>query len=396
MAVANGTAVVPINSPLKRKEWLREGMVQAQSKSFTASYTGNTMDSVVYQKNDIKAGHEVDFQFDGNLVAEGVVDKETAFGTGEPKRTFSDRIVVRRFRTTVDEGDRFDGVDIGAVDLNEMGDSRRKLADKWVRFKDQAILDVMQQGATHRIVSNNFTFNDLLAMENCLKTGYGYVQMDDATKSLGRRLPLNPYRLENGDSIWLFIVDSLAKTKILSDLPTQTLLQNADIRGDGNRLIRGVLAKIGSLVIVEAQTFFGTTKGTKLTGDFVQNGYATWNRTAIQASGLRHFRVANNNTKLAPKSWSGEDLPEAANDKIFSRGVLLGAGAVQFAMGKSPDFHIQKSEDFGIKSESCLEAWVGCKATTLIPESGDYDIPLGYMSHGIVAVDMDVTSIVKP
>lgn len=396
MADGNGTAVVPMNSPLKRKEWIREGLLQAQSKSFTAGYTGTSMDSVVYQKNDITAGHEVVFQFDGNLVAKGVVDKQTAFGTGEPKRTFSDRVEVRRFRTTVSEGDKFDGVNIDAIDLNEHSDSRDKLADKWIRVKDQAILDVMQQGATHRIVTNNFTFDDFRAIENSIKTGYGYVAMDDASKSLGRRLPLNPYRLENGESVWLLLDDSLGVTKILADAGIKDLLKSADLRGDGNRLIKGVLGKIGNLVIVEAQTFFGTTDDSKVTGDFVQNGYATWNRTAIQIAGLRHFRVANNNAKATAKYWSGEALPTANNDKVFSRAVLLGAGAVQFAMGKAPDYHIQKSQDFGIMSESCLEAWVGCKATTLIPESGDYDIPLGYMSHGIVAVDIDVTSIAKP
>lgn len=395
----NGTAIVGPGSELKRKQWVQEGLAVGTSKSFTAPYTGTSMDSVVYQKNDVskKEGHEVVFEFEGNLTAEAVMDKETAFGTGEPKRIFSDKIRVRRARTTTDEGDKFDGVDINSMDLNEFADSRAKLTDKWVRLKDQAVFDVMQMSPTHRIVTNNFTFNDLIAIENCIKTGTNLVSMTDASKAMDRRRPLSPYRLQNGEAVWLFLVDSYAKSKILSDNPSQRIFANADLRGDGNRLLKGVIGRIGNLLIVEAPTFFGATKGTKTAGDFVSpDGYALFNRTRIDISGLRTFNVAQNDAKVLPKVWTGEELPTATTDKIFTRGLLLGAGAVQFAMGKAPDFHIQKSQDFGIKTESCMEFWCGCKATKLYAESGDYDTPVAGISYGIIGVDIDITSIVRP
>ena len=63
------TAVVPYGSELKRKAWMREGLVQSSHKSFWSSMTGNSMNSVVFQaKNEGAAeGHTVVFDFDGNL-----------------------------------------------------------------------------------------------------------------------------------------------------------------------------------------------------------------------------------------------------------------------------------------------------------------------------------------
>ena len=41
------TGQVRLGSDLERKQWMREGLVQAASKSFWSPMTGNTMDSVV-------------------------------------------------------------------------------------------------------------------------------------------------------------------------------------------------------------------------------------------------------------------------------------------------------------------------------------------------------------
>lgn len=397
------TGEVLYSSILKRHEWMKQGMIQAKSLSFTAPYTGSTMDSVVWQQNKSAenggdGGHETRFQFDGNLVSTGVMDDETAYGTGETKPLFSDFIRFRRMRTTVSNGDKFKAVEINSLPLTEFQDSRDKLSDKWVRMKDQVIFDVAQQSATHRIVANDFSFNSFLTMENALKTGIGLVEMLDATKATAQRTPLRPYRLENGDSVWLFLIDSYAKTKFLTDPNAQAIIQSADVRGSDNMLIKGVIGRLGNLLVVEAPVFFGETLGTKLSGDFVDPlGYGTWNRTKVQISGLRTFHVGNNDTKIVPKKWSGENITTAANDKIFSRGLLLGAGAIQFSLGKPPEFHVQHSPDYGITSESCLEAWVGCKATKLYKESGEqYPVPIEGDSFGIIAVDIDVTSLVKP
>ena len=109
------TGQVRLDSDLKRKQWMREGLVQAASKSFWSPLTGNTMDSVVFQakKDGAKEGHTVVFDFDGNLSGKARKGKETAYGTGEQKRKFSDKLTVERYRLVADNGDVFDGVDIG-------------------------------------------------------------------------------------------------------------------------------------------------------------------------------------------------------------------------------------------------------------------------------------------
>ncbi|MHA4875007.1 hypothetical protein, partial [Enterococcus faecium] len=90
---------------------------------------GNTMDSVVFQakKDGAKEGHTVVFDFDGNLSGKARKGKETAYGTGEQKRKFSDKLTVERYRLVADNGDVFDGVDIGDLTINQHTDSRTKL-----------------------------------------------------------------------------------------------------------------------------------------------------------------------------------------------------------------------------------------------------------------------------
>jgi hypothetical protein len=140
------TGIVSIDSQLVRNKWMREGMIQAASKSFWAPYTGSSDSSIIMQANNenSKEGHTVVFDFDGNLTGKAIKGKNTAFGKGEVKRKFSDKVTVERYRTPVDNGDKFDGVNIGDLSINEHSDSRGKLSDLWIRFKDQAIFDARQ------------------------------------------------------------------------------------------------------------------------------------------------------------------------------------------------------------------------------------------------------------
>lgn len=140
------TGVVSLTSDLVRKKWMREGLLQAASKSFWSPYTGNTKDSIVFQKNDTNAkdGHTVVFDFDGNLKNRAIKGKDTAFGKGEQKKKFSDKITVDRYRLVADNGDAFDAVNIGDLSISQHSDSRAKLGDLFVRFKDQALFDTAQ------------------------------------------------------------------------------------------------------------------------------------------------------------------------------------------------------------------------------------------------------------
>lgn len=381
------TGQVRLDSDLKRKQWMREGLVQAASKSFWSPLTGNTMDSVVFQakKSDAKEGHTVVFDFDGNLSGKARKGKETAYGTGEQKRKFSDKLTVERYRLVADNGDVFDGVDIGDLTINQHTDSRTKLGDLFVRFKDQALFDaaqgvsVTQQGTvqapTHVIdLGSTFTWNVLTDIEKTLKTSQGYT-------TGGIRRPLKPYMTKSGEPVWLYIIDAAMAAILRKDTTGyQNVLRSADVRGSDNRLIKGVIGRIGSLMIVEADQFFGSTEGTK-------SGFG-FNDSEIEIAGLRQYDGADPATAL----WTGQEGFDYSSTNLHSRGIILGAGALQLAFGKQPDYKFQESQDFAITAESAVEFWMEAQKTKLKLESGTgyKAAKISDVDFGVVVTDLEV------
>ena len=380
------TGVVSITSDLKRKKWMREGLVQASSRSFWSTYTGNSKDSVVFQANNENSseGHTVVFDFDGNLSGKAVKGKETAFGKGEQKKKFSDKITVERYRLVVDNGDKFDGVDIGDLKINEHSDSRTKLGDLFTRFKDQALFDAAQgnlvtqddglQAPSHVIdLGTSFDFGDLLDIEKTLKTSNGFT-------SGGVRRPLDYYTLANGERVWLFIIDAAMANLLRADVAGyQTIVRSGDWRGAKNRNISGVIGKLGSLLIVEADQFFGFTEGTT-------TGWGL-NDSEIELCGLRQYDGA------APASalWTGQEGFDYGSANLHSRGLIMGSGALQTAFGKQPDYKWQPSQDFAIKSESAVEFWMEARKCHLKAENEKYkSAKISDIDYGCIAVDVAV------
>ena len=379
------TSVVDINSDLKRKAWMREGLVQAANASFWSPFTGTTRDNVVFQTNNesASAGHTVVFDFDGNLSGKAIKGKNQAYGKGEQKRKFSDKITVERYRLVVDNGDTFDGVDIGDLSLNQHSDSRAKLGDLFIRFKDQAIFDTAQgfkngQAPTHTIQIDGTTtamsYTDLVSIEKSLRTGTGFkTGTYGSATNASPRAPLKPYRLADGRSIWLMVVGPLTAANIKGNLAAggiMALAQHADLRGSSNRIFRGLLGQIGQLVLVEAEAFFGASTG---------NGLED---SEIEIAGLRSY-------DSTASKWSGETGFGAAR---YERNLILGAGALLSAFGKMPDYKYQPSTDFGIKSESAVEFWMESKKTTLALESGaNYkQAKVSDQDYSIIAVDVKI------
>ena len=381
------TGQVRLDSDLKRKQWMREGLVQAASKSFWSPLTGNTMDSVVFQakKDGAKEGHTVVFDFDGNLSGKARKGKETAYGTGEQKRKFSDKLTVERYRLVADNGDVFDGVDIGDLTSNQHTDSRTKLGDLFVRFKDQALFDAAQgvtitqqgvvQAPTHVIdLGTTFTWNVLTDIEKTIKTSQGFT-------SGGVRRPLKPYMTKNGEPVWLYVIDAAMAAILRKDTAGyQNVIRSADVRGPDNRLIKGVIGKIGALLIVEADLFFGYTEGTT-------SGFG-FNDSEIEMSGLRQYDGTNPATAL----WTGQEGFDYSSTNLHSRGVILGAGALQLAFGKQPDYKFQESQDFSITAESCVEFWMEAQKTKLKAESGAAykGAKIADVDFGVVVTDLEV------
>lgn len=381
------TGQVRLDSDLKRKQWMREGLVQASSKSFWSPLTGNTMDSVVFQakKDGAKEGHTVVFDFDGNLSGKARKGKETAYGTGEQKRKFSDKLTVERYRLVTDNGDVFDGVDIGDLTINQHTDSRTKLGDLFVRFKDQALFDAAQgvtvtqngvvQTPSHTIdLGSTFTWNVLTDIEKTLKTSVGFT-------TGGVRRPLKPYMTKNGEPVWLYVIDAAMAAILRKDTAGyQNILRSADVRGPDNRLIKGVIGKIGALLIVEADLFFGYTEGTT-------SGFG-FNDSEIEMAGLRQY----DGTDPATALWTGQAGFDYNSTNLHSRGVILGAGALQLAFGKQPDYKFQESQDFSITAESCVEFWMEAQKTKLKQESGAAykGAKISELDFGVVVTDLEV------
>ncbi len=389
------TGVVSIDSDLVRKKWMREGLVQAASRSFWAPITGSTKSSVVFQANDENSGsgHTVVFDYDGNMSGKAVKGKTTAFGKGEQKKKFSDKVTVERYRLVADNGDKFDGVNIGDLSINEHSDSRRKLGDLWVRFKDQALFDAGQgllttnddglQTPSHIIDGGTtFDFGTLLDIEKVLMTSNGFT-------TGGVRRPLDPYTYYRGDKgaqgeepCWLFVIDAAMANLLRKDVAGyQTIMKDSDIRGQNNRNIKGVIGKVGHLLVVQADQFFGETEGTT-------SGWGL-DDSEIEMCGLRQYDGADPATAL----WTGQTGFDYASTTLHSRGLLMGKGALQCAMGKMPDYKWQPSQDFAIKSESALEIWMETRKTHLKAENKKYkQAKISDLDYGVVAFDVQVQS----
>lgn len=387
------TAVVSLTSDIKRKRWMREGLIQASSQSFWTPLTGNTKDAVVYQVNNENSGsgHTVVFDYEGNLSGKGIKGKNTAFGKGEQKKMFSDKVTVERYRLVADNGDKFDGVDIGNLTINEHSDSRSKLGDLYVRFKDQALFDAAQgnlntnedgvQAPSHVIdLGTTFTFSDLVDIERILRTSQGFT-------TGGVRRPLDPYNMSRGDGgrygmddVWMFLIDANMANLLRKDTAGyQTIMKDADVRGNNNRIIKGVFGQIGRLMIVEAGHFFGETAGTT-------SGWGM-DESEVEMAGLRQYDGADPATAL----WTGQEGFDYASTSLHSRGLIMGKGALQLAMGKQPDYKYQESQDFGIKSESAVEFWMEARKCHLKAENEKYkQAQVSDIDYGIVAVDVEV------
>ena len=376
---ASGTGIVAYDSELVRKGWILKGLVQARSTSFWDGMTGMSEDAIIYQKNDfaVKEGHEVHFQMDGNLVGEAHVDKEQAWGNSEQKKLFSDSLRVRRLRWSVDNGDKFDAKNVGDLSLAEHGDSRTKLADLFIRAKDQMIFDAMVgflhgEAPTHRILPNgktdiaslvaddNFTYNFAMDVEDVIKSGRGY-------SVGGTRRPLEPYKLADGRRVWLMVIDSRQSRDIRKDNNFVSIASSADVRGEGNILLKGVIGELGAFIVIEAQTAFG--KGSENIG-----------KSKVEIAGLRKV----DSTGL----FEGQDGYGASGTVIASRGLILGRGAIQIGFGKQPDYKFKSSQDFDIKSESALEVWMNVQKTILNTENTDYDdAKVSGHDYGVIVFD---------
>ncbi len=381
--MGNETAFLDYDSDLVRKGWVKEGLIQNAAKSFWAAYTGNTPESVVYQKNmtDVSEGNHVIFDYDGYLTGEMALDREQAWGKGEGKRKFSSSLKIRRGRLPVNNGDKFKGKEIGDLSITEHGDSRRKLADLWVRHKDQAHFDAVQGRLDSIDNSHIIRPNGRATIAELLSTdvmSYNFIiELNDAMlegkatgfAKGGDRMPLKPFTIQNGEDVWNLLLDNTAMTQLRQDTRFQDLVAQGDVRGMNNFLFRGQPMQLGQLMISKAPIFFGTSSDRRA------------GKSKVEIAGFRKIDQAG--------KYTGEEgFASTATHKVAARSVILGASALQYGMGMEPDYNLEFSPDHKITSESLLEVWFNVQKTQLLPESADYEVAkVGNMDYGVIAVD---------
>lgn len=409
------TGKVDYNSDLVRKRWMLDGLGEHAAKSFWAPYTGNSSQAIIYAVKDggCKAGQTVIFDYSGKLTGAGVRGAEAGCAIGETKRKFSDKLSVDMFSWYVDNGSKFNACKIGDLSISQHSDSRAMLADLWIRHKDQALFDTLQGattkcGPTHVYnLGCGFEWNDLMYIENAAKKGTDLVKTANGiptTAKAVKRTPLDGYKMSNGDPIYLAVIDNVMSTRLRANPKYQTIKINADVRGDGNALVTGHIGKESNVLYVEAPVFFGTTKG--------KGAFNIVEDTEVQFSGLRRYAVGPDGVQV----WEGqaafdkieeaslaekaaiaeltdpqeiEDAKAARENRVYSRGLLLGAGAAQVGFGEMPNYEFEWTK-FKKRSESMLEMIWNAKKTVLTLEMGkDYDGKITDIDYGVIALDME-------
>jgi len=387
---------LPITSKLIRNTWMGQGIVQAQSLSFWSPMKGTTLDAVIVQSQTSTAdnGHTIIMDYDGNFAGAARKGKEKAFGYGGVKLKFSDKLESERLRYPINNGDKFDGKEIGDLSINEHTDSRSKLADNWVRQEDQFFFDIGQgylrgEKPTHGFLMGGKTaskdlvagdvlgYEELILMEKAQKTGKGW--------SVGsNRRPMKPYAGGNANNganpapVYLHILTAGQTADIKLDEKFQTIVSNADTRGRDNMALQGILGRVGNSVYMEAPSYHGYEE------EVGNNGLG---KSIVEMSGLRRIKVKADGSELF-EGTEAYDAEATAGTKIIDRGLIVAAGAFSEGIGMSPDYKFQSSEDFGIDSESMMEWWGQAQATILKPENGDYkSAKIGNMTFGLAYFD---------
>ena len=346
--------------------------------------------------------------YDSNYAGAARRGKEKAYGFGGVKLKFSDKITSERLRYPINNGDKFDGLEIGDLSINEHSDSRSKLADNWVRQEDQTFFDAGQGylrnfKPTHGFrfsgkknpgemtaAADKYNYDGLIKLETAMKTGKGFTVG-------GARRPMKVYQGEaanngvNPTATYLIVMATQQAADIKLDDKFQRILSTADSRGRNNMALQGLVGKVGNSVYMEAPAFMGYE-------DEVGNN--NFGKTVVEMSGLRRCAVVKGATGTEDKvEFEGTEAYDAlvavAGTIIFDRGLILGAGAFSQAIGMDPDYKFQSSEDFGIDSESMMEYWGNVQPTILTPENGDHKVAkIADMTFGLAYLDTFVEETV--
>ena len=211
-------------------------------------------------------------------------------------------------------------------------------------------------------------FSDSNISEECLRCREKVISKSKGYTSGGTRARLEPFQFAGGKRKYLLLIDATQAADLALDAKFQAIVTSGDVRGNDNRLISGVLGTFRSFVIVQADDFQGTSASKVIA------------KSEVEVAGLRQLDEDG--------KFTGETGFEASGSVVASRALVLGAGALQGAFGRQPDYKYAASDDYEITSGSAIELWTNVQTTILKAENGDYnDAKLAGFQYGIVAVE---------
>jgi len=377
--MAGTGAVVDFNDPLQRQKWVVSGLIQSGSRSRYDGLIGSTPASPIFKAAQLGTGqgNSVVFDYDGNIAVRAIKGKNKARGTGERSKKFNSQLGIERYRFVHYVEDVLDASSIADLSLAQLGRARRELSDSYTRWKDQQFIDVLQglhynssqpdPTPTHTIDLTSFDVGELEDIELTLKTGTGF-------STGGIRRPIEPFYMENGEEVWILEVDSYAISKLKKSPNYRTLIIGADVRGNNNRAIKGVVGKLGHLLIKEAPTFMGEVLS--------QDSLWGADEVIVEMSGYHLYDKTND-------KWTGQEGFDYGAE-LYSRGAIYGANSIHYASGLPADFKYKPSEDFDIDGELALITYNEFQRVRLKNSSGgDYRMAkVANMDANIVNVNI--------
>ena len=431
---------VDINSPLIRKQWVVEGMIGKAHQSFWTPYTGDTDSAIIYQNKDLSCGlnQVITFDFDGKLTGEGMQGWGEVCGIGETDRKFSSQLKMDVFSWMTTGQLKTDACDINDLELYYHKGARSRLMDLYLRHKDQFIFDTFVGALgcppTHIYdLGCSFEFSDIMEISNAAKEGIGFKKPNPngtvSDQDAEDRMPLEGFKLSNGNPVYLMVITSKMAMSLKQNPAYQTIMVHGDVRGNNNAVISGIIGQHENIIFVTAPTFSGSTKGKGKFKPVVDSKitFSGLRRFAVGADGVvvwqgqRDFRKIEklaDQEKLAKAQAEAdlERLNEAIKtatgakktalqaeidnaqatidaprqNKVYSRGLLLGQSAGQFAYGQPADYQVEPTR-FKRRYDSLLDVFMNFQKTQLELEMGeDYEgATVTELDYGVIAVDME-------
>ena len=359
---------------LRRKQWIKNGMVAAGKTSRLKRFKGRSFSSAIFVSNEglqtNNKGNEIIYDFDGFLAQEPKEGDAHLSGTGENYKKFSASFYTRNFHNTVAIPKEWDLQEIGSMELRKTSKIRKDLSNLYKRVSDQAIFDVAQgfdetQQPTHIIMPNGKTDVADLAVTDtpslalldhiifCTTVGEQF-SVGDNRGGL-KQWTDSGSNGEEAEVIDLW-VDYHFLRKLNQDPAWRKLHGTILTQSMKNPLHTGIITSHENLRLYRMPFFQGTSSARDI------------NKSSVESAGFRRYDADAG-------KWEGEVGFNLTSGKMTGTAVVVGAGAMIAHATACPvdPFTIEYSNHKQQK-EAGLHYYMNVKRTQLFEHNGDYAV----------------------